>query len=384
MKISYCAHAKIPSREANSIHVMKMCYALSQIKDVVVELIVPKSTVATNNPYEFYGVDNTFKIHYKRWPRVKAGVLLYSLSILLFLLKDRKQWVYGRDLTTCFFSSVFGFRTIWESHTPVSNLGKFYEFLFKLMVRQRSLIKIVVISNNLKSHYVNKYKIDNDRIIVLPDCSDVVDLSKNCFKPMNNKGRNFSVGYIGQLYPGKGMEIISQLIPLCKDVMFHIVGGNDSDIEYWKKRLGNEDNILFHGFVKPADIPLYGMNVDALIAPYLNKVQGAGSSLLKNNLSQWMSPLKLFEYMSYKKPIIASDLPVLHDVLHSGNSLMCNPDNIDEWCRAIHLLSANKELRLKLAECAYTEFLNNYTWIKRAERIVSIYTASVSNNIDIK
>jgi hypothetical protein len=31
MKLAYLSNAKIPSREANSIHVMKMCQALGQL-----------------------------------------------------------------------------------------------------------------------------------------------------------------------------------------------------------------------------------------------------------------------------------------------------------------------------------------------------------------
>ena len=40
--------------------------------------------------------------------------------------------------------------------------------------------------------------------------------------------------------------------------------------------------------------------------PYSKKVFGDGNQ----DLSMWMSPLKLFEYISANKPIISSDLKV--------------------------------------------------------------------------
>ena len=40
------------------------------------------------------------------------------------------------------------------------------------------------------------------------------------------------------------------------------------------------------------------------------------------NISDFTSPLKLFEYMSHRKPIIASDLPVIREVLNKKNSIL--------------------------------------------------------------
>ena len=36
---------------------------------------------------------------------------------------------------------------------------------------------------------------------------------------------------------------------------------------------------------------------------------------VKLETSKWMSPLKLFEYMQAKKPIITSDLPAINEIL---------------------------------------------------------------------
>ena len=48
------------------------------------------------------------------------------------------------------------------------------------------------------------------------------------------------------------------------------------------------------------------------------------NGILNVNISDFTSPLKLFEYMSHKKPIIASDLPVIREVLDEKNSILVN------------------------------------------------------------
>lgn len=378
MKIAYCAHSKVPSREANSIHVMKMCQALAK-QGHDIELLVPDMQTESGNPYDYYGVENIFTITHIKWPKIKFGVLLYSYRVLRHIKKMDNGVVYGRDLTTCFFAAMSGIPTIWESHSPVEYMGSPFTSFFKLMKKKASLLKIVVIASTLKQYYIEKHGVSPDMIEILPDCSDPVDLEKVTPAQLDNKGCKASIGYIGQLYSGKGMEILSQLIPLCPDVMFHIIGGNDKDINRWREALKENRNVYFYGFMKPSDTIAYGLAMDILIAPYMRKVQGAGSKQFEGDLSNWMSPLKLFEYMSYRKPIIATDLPVLHDVLNEKNSIVCNPDIINEWVDAINLIINSPETANRLAERAFKDFNEKYTWSIRAKRIVSLYKNRISN-----
>lgn len=372
MKLSYLALSEIPSKKANSVHVMKMCQALAN-EGVEVELVVPRYGASSIDPYEFYGVNNVFSINRRRFFRNRLGLWLYSLMTPRVLQKDTNQVVYGRDLLSCYFASLFGFKTIWESHSPVTYMGSLQSRLFRRMVSRDNYVKTVVISSTLKQYYIDKYNIPSDDIVVLPDCSDEVDLYKIVPKEIKRDGYKACVGYIGQLYPGKGMEIISKLVALCPGIDFHIVGGNEIDVDYWKNKLKPYNNVVFHGFIAPSETPSYGLAMDILIAPYLNKVQGAGAKNFKQDISMWMSPLKIFEYMSYRKPIISSDLPVLHDVLNKENSVLCSPDDIASWTRAINMLISNPEEANRIANNAYSDFMSNYTWRKRAEKICKMY-----------
>jgi len=372
MKLSYLAHSKIPSKEANSVHVMKMCQALA-VSGADVNLYIPEHNASSEDPFQFYGVKQVFSIKRKKWKRITFGNFVYALKVVTELVREKEQVVYGRDLVSCYVATLFGLRTIWEAHAPVQYMGKLYEWLFKRMTSRKNYIKTVVISSTLKEHFADTYGLNNN-VVVLPDCSDAIDLDSVKPKFSNESSFKANVGYIGQLYPGKGMEIISELVPLCPDIMFHIVGGVEKDVMYWQRHLSSCNNVVFHGFVKPSDTVSYGLAMDILIAPYLSKVQGAGSKDFRKNISMWMSPLKIFEYMSYKKPIVCSDLQVIRDVLNNNNSILCSPDNIDDWKNAVYLLANNKEEAQRISDNAYKDFINNYTWNHRAKSILELYS----------
>ena len=89
------------------------------------------------------------------------------------------------------------------------------------------------------------------------------------------------------------------------------------------------------------------------------------------NLSDWMSPLKLFEYMGHGKAIVCSDLPVLREVLTDGvNARLANPDAPEEWVSAIRALHSSPETRVALGARARIDFVEKYSWDRRAEHIL--------------
>ena len=70
--------------------------------------------------------------------------------------------------------------------------------------------------------------------------------------------------------------------------------------------------------------------------------------------------------------IIASDFPVIREVLNEENSVLVPSDNFDAWIEAIEKLKDKKEREI-LAENAYKLFVKKYTWKSRAENIIKIF-----------
>jgi len=110
--------------------------------------------------------------------------------------------------------------------------------------------------------------------------------------------------------------------------------------------------------------------LDILLAPYQNRVTLTTKG--KGDISKWMSPLKIFEYMAHAKAIVASDLPVLKEVLcHEVNSLLCPPQDIEAWQNALLELANNSSLRTALGDTARQEFVKRYTWKGRGEVVLA-------------
>jgi len=112
---------------------------------------------------------------------------------------------------------------------------------------------------------------------------------------------------------------------------------------------------------------------DVMLAPYQRQVRVHGGG----EVSSWMSPLKIFECMAHAKPIVSSDLPVLREVLTDEvNALLCDPDDIESWVKAIERLRKDQDLRARLAERAKLDFGTSYSWSKRADTIVALLSAA--------
>ncbi|MEO1530041.1 MAG: glycosyltransferase family 4 protein, partial [Planctomycetota bacterium] len=151
------------------------------------------------------------------------------------------------------------------------------------------------------------------------------------------------------------------------EIQFHIVGGRDEELENWRKTPLPE-NLTLHGFVEPGRICAVRESFDVLLLPAQRRVLGATGN---EDISRWMSPLKLFEYMSSGKPIVASDLPVIREVLTDGkNALLVDPESLAGWATAVERLWRNTELSARLAETAKRDFEAHYTWDARAEAVL--------------
>lgn len=100
--------------------------------------------------------------------------------------------------------------------------------------------------------------------------------------------------------------------------------------------------------------------------PNQNQIFARG---MKENIAEFTSPLKMFEYMASGRVIISSDMPVLREILNENNSFLLPCDDVESWIQIIKNIENNIELARKIAKSA-KEDVQNYTWTKRAKRII--------------
>ena len=373
MKILYISKSIIPSRTANSIHVIKMCQALADNGHEVVLLapdVKDQYEADVNDIYEYYGVRKNFEIK-KLWhPGIKVGAFLYTLSIFFYLCINKKfNLVYGRFLHGCYVATLLQNKVIFESHAPIFNNKNHRLTVFNKLIKNKYFKKMVVISQALKNMYLENGYLNDSKIQVAHDGADEVTNFNSKIELLGGKD-NLKVGYVGHLYKGKGMEVIASMAnKLDEDVEIHIIGGLEKDITHWKNKIIGR-NIHFYGFIPHKKVSNYINALDVCLLPNQKIVFAHGSDSSKDNIniSTFTSPLKLFEYMSHKKPIIASDLPVIREVLNERNSILVKYDDIKLWISSIQKLK-NLKKRESIANQALSDFYS-YTWKNRALLVI--------------
>ena len=102
--------------------------------------------------------------------------------------------------------------------------------------------------------------------------------------------------------------------------------------------------------------------------PYQKKVKGRASIWLE----KYMSPLKMFDYLSAKMVIIASDLKVYKHILKNNfNCKLIKVNDDYEWSKSINSIFKNSKHNEYLKKNAYAT-ARKYTWDKRCQKIIPL------------
>ena len=170
--------------------------------------------------------------------------------------------------------------------------------------------------------------------------------------------------YTGNLNEGRGLEIIIEVAKFLKkgDHAFYIVGGSKKEINSWRSFINKQKvkaDIAFLGFKENNLIPFYLKSADVLLAPYS----------MECSTVRWMSPLKLFEYMASKVPIIVSDVDRIKEICNNDECLFFQADDPRDLGKKIKFLMQNRELQKKISKNAYDK-VKNHTYSKRCDIIL--------------
>ncbi|MFA4941345.1 MAG: glycosyltransferase [Patescibacteria group bacterium] len=374
-KIIYIANVRIPTEKAHGLQISKMCEQFAE-RGYEVELWVPsrKNNINTD-VFSFYNIKNNFKIKkvfcldlfflekfigpFSFW--VEFASFYFFVLIKSAFLSPRTV-IYTREPLVCLFK-IFFFQIVFECHS-ISEKKKSFFFLVRFAKR------IITISSGLKKIFLeNGFK--EEQIFISPDAVDLSVFDIGATKEEARRKLNLPTDQQLIIYTGKfktmGMDkgisdILKSLVFLPEDIIFLAVGGSKDDIAQYQKQaedleIGNRVKLVGH--VSQSELAIYQKAADILLMPFP----------FNQHYAYYMSPLKMFEYMAAKRPIIASNLPSIKEVLNSQNSCLCQPDNPKDLSEKISLILDNKTLGESLSEQAYSD-VKNYTWEKRAEGIL--------------
>jgi glycosyltransferase involved in cell wall biosynthesis len=170
--------------------------------------------------------------------------------------------------------------------------------------------------------------------------------------------------YAGHLYPWKGVDVFVRSLALVPDLGGLIVGGHPEEhdlsrIERLAREVGVAGRLEITGLVPPGDVSA--------------RLAGASILVLPNTASaiseRYTSPLKLFEYLWLGRPIVASNLPSLREVLeHERTALLVPAGDSDALGRALRRLADDAALADALGAAA-RRLAPQYSWTMRAARL---------------
>lgn len=367
MKIIYVSNAALPSQTANSINVMKMCAAMASLGHDVTLVAPDKATdqaLRQEHLFDFYNVPANFTVKKLPWVPLPGKGLVYALAAVLWSRGQKADVLYSRNLAASGLAARTGARVICEVHDAIEKKSVLEQGLVKAAYKKADHFKIVAITQALADHLAGYFGNDRHKIIVAADGADPVD-SRAVVVPSSLVSDKFKIGYVGSLYKGKGLEIVGALSRLIPQAEFHVVGGTADEVHAAKIKF---PDIRFHGFQRQRDIPAFISAFDIVLLPNQAVVEVHGGG---GNIARFTSPLKAFEYMACGKAILASDLPALKEIFaHGKNAVLCRPDVIEDWTAAIEHMIAHPDERQRLGMNAKAEFLEHYTWTRRAEHIL--------------
>lgn len=359
--ILYLANARFPTEKAHGLQIMKMCEALARA-GAAVELVVPERwNPIVTDPFEFYGTERNFTItklpslDLVSWGRIGFWISSFAFAIaaLRYTRKGRRV-IYTRD-EMCAYLVGFRRRTLaFEMHEGRWNI-------FMRRVAKRSDL-IVTITEGLRAFLIQN-GIPAGKIMVLSDAVDY-DLFAH---PRACSMRDLLglpedaplVLYTGQLYDWKGAGALAQAAALVPEAAVVLVGGSDKDVHRLREKYGSTANLHILGQRSYRDIPGFLADADVLVIPNSGKL----------DLSRfYTSPMKLFEYMASGKPIVASDIPSLREILDESCAYFAKPDNPEDLARVVRRALSDPSAAAR--GNAAQEKARSYSWDARANSLL--------------
>lgn len=371
-------NGRIPSTTANSVGVMTMCGQFSH-QGLDTLLLVPdgqgtplRQLGNARDVFEFYSVASSFD--FKRFPNALSGQLSrlaspYALAMVLYARARGFTLVTTRSLEVALWAARVGMPVILESH----NFSKFEHHRMigrwvKLTQDARRAVSMIVTTMAGKRSYM-RLGVPENRVRVLPNGVHVDRFSRNEKRdalraelrlPTSARIAAFS----GSLHEGRGGEEMLDCAALLPEVQVLIVGGTPADVERYRAEAKQRGlrNVHLTGHVDQATLPKYLLAADILLMPYTTRFSA--------HSFEYTSPMKMFEYLATGRPIVATDFPILHEVLeHERNALFVPPDSGEALARGVQRLLHDAALAQRIGATAKADSYR-YSWSARAAAVI--------------
>jgi glycosyltransferase involved in cell wall biosynthesis len=222
----------------------------------------------------------------------------------------------------------------------------------------------VVVSGGLRDWYIEK-GISREKIVVIPNAIDPTEFSHPESKEAARRRLGLPLDkkialYIGRLDGWKGTDTLLEASKFLGDIRVALIGGDTSQIEVLQKKY---PGVIFLGYRPYSELPDNQAAADVLVVPNTGK----------DTISvRFTSPLKLIAHLSANRPIVASDLPSIREIVGDDAALLVPADDPKALAEGIKRIVDDPALGERLARNAIGK-AKAYTLNSRALHIAEIF-----------
>lgn len=254
-----------------------------------------------------------------------------------------------RYLPESFFKNKIFLYDCMDNYLEFSNVDK-----TGILKNERKLLKyskyIIVSSENLKNKLIARVPWYADKVSVINNGVDIEKFNVNKIKAENevdifNKSSSKKVGYIGTISVWMDIELISSIAKERSDLDFYFIGPVEEGTDI--SMLKDIKNIYFVATQPYESVP----NI-------LNKLDVAMMPFRDTDLVRSVNPVKIYEYLSLAKPVIAlrySETEKFGDLIYTYSTVEQFKDKLEKAVSENHELYKNERI----------QYANKNTWVSR-------------------
>jgi len=226
--------------------------------------------------------------------------------------------------------------------------------------------RIVAVSTPLKRHLVETMGIDARKILVLPNGADpdvfTPDASGEDIRRRYGIGDGFVVGFVGILRPWHGVDLLLEAFSQFRldSAAAHLLivgdGPIQSQLEERARMLGVKDAVIFTGRVTHQEVRAHIAAMDVTVSPHA---------------TFYASPMKILEYMSMGKAVVAPAMENIRDIVDDGETgLLFESGSAAALTARLTQLKGDPMRRHELGLHARARVMEKFTWKSNARRVV--------------
>ena len=228
----------------------------------------------------------------------------------------------------------------------------------------------IICPSNVTRDYIASLGLSRKLVTVIPNGVSPSDFSAT---PLPTRdGRVPVLLYICTLADWQGLDIVIKSLPKILEgqaVKLHIVGRGRSRqrkmLAKQIRKLGLDEHVIVQPAVPHHEIPALVAQADICVAPL---------GLNDRNVTQGACPIKVLEYMAAGRPLLASNMPIVRELVREDvDGLLFSPNDPNDLARQAGVLLRDIELSKRLAESAAAHVREKFTWHESQKKLVKVY-----------